>query len=92
MLIARDLHPRMKLRGRRARIREEGKKAFSLFSYLSHEPFAIIRTFIPTLPHRLLRNRNVDDKVLSNSTPVITSRARLLDSVMLPMNLKSELI
>ena len=61
MLIARDLHPRMKLRGRRARIREEGKKAFSLFSYLSHEPFAIIRTFIPTLPHRLLRNRNVDE-------------------------------
>lgn len=47
MLITRDLHSRMKLRGRRARTCEEEKKAFSLFSYVSQAPFAITRTFIP---------------------------------------------
>ena len=47
MLITRDLHPRMKLRDRRARTCEEEKKAFSLFSYVSQAPFAITRPFIP---------------------------------------------
>ena len=84
MLITRDLHPRMKLRGRRARTCEEEKKAFSFFSYLSKAPFAITRTFIPPC-HAGYCIIKRDDKILSNSTPVITSRTRLLDSVMLPI-------
>ena len=51
MLIARDLHQHMKLRGRRARTREEEKKAFSLFSYFSHAPFAITRKALFPLCH-----------------------------------------
>ena len=87
MLIARDLHPRMKLRGRRARTREEEKKAFSLFSYcisltrpsrshahlfpLCHAGYCVIET-----------GRQSTQQFYAS---LITSRGRLLDSVMLPI-------